>query len=44
MKLEDPRVERLRERLDRQSMLMTRMLDDLLDVARLGSPLWNISA
>ncbi len=44
MKLEDPRVERLRERLDRQSMLMTRMLDALLDVARLGSPLWNISA
>ena len=28
MKLEDPRVERLRERLDRQSMLMTRMLDE----------------
>ena len=37
MKLEDPKVERLRERLDRQSMIMTRMLDDLLDAARLAS-------
>jgi CheY-like chemotaxis protein len=35
MKLEDPKVERLRERLDRQSLLMTRMLDDLLDAARI---------
>src|SRR5207245_10764608 len=37
MKLEDPKIERLRERLDRQSMLMTRMLDDLLDAARITS-------
>jgi CheY-like chemotaxis protein len=37
MKLEDPKVERLCERLDRQSMIMTRMLDDLLDAARLAS-------
>ena len=36
MKLEDPKVERLRERLDRQSMVMTRMLDDLLDAARVA--------
>lgn len=35
MKLEDPKVERLGERLDRQSLLMTRMLDDLLDAARI---------
>jgi two-component system, sensor histidine kinase len=37
MKLEDPKVERLLERLDRQSMIMTRMLDDLLDAARIAS-------
>lgn len=37
MKLEDPKVERLLERLDRQSMVMTRMLDDLLDAARITS-------
>jgi signal transduction histidine kinase/ActR/RegA family two-component response regulator len=36
MKLEDPKIERLRERLDRQSMVMTRMLDDLLDAARIA--------
>jgi signal transduction histidine kinase/ActR/RegA family two-component response regulator len=36
MKLEDPKVERLRELLDRQSMVMTRMLDDLFDSARLA--------
>jgi signal transduction histidine kinase/ActR/RegA family two-component response regulator len=37
MKLEDPKVERLFERLDRQSMIMTRMLDDLLDAAHIAS-------
>jgi CheY-like chemotaxis protein/two-component sensor histidine kinase len=37
MKLEDPKVERLHERLDRQAMVMARMLDDLLDTARIAS-------
>jgi len=37
MKLEDDRVEVLRQRLDRQSTIMTRMLDDLLDVARIAT-------
>jgi signal transduction histidine kinase/ActR/RegA family two-component response regulator len=36
MKLEDPKVVRLLERLDRQSTVMTRMLDDLLDAARVA--------
>lgn len=35
MKLQDPKVGRLLERLDRQSTIMTRMLDDLLDAARI---------
>jgi len=37
MKLEDPKVERLHERLDRQAMVMARMLDDLLDTARIAT-------
>jgi signal transduction histidine kinase/ActR/RegA family two-component response regulator len=37
MKLENPKVERLHERLDRQAMVMARMLDDLLDTARIAS-------
>jgi signal transduction histidine kinase len=37
MELKDTQVERLRERLDRQSMLIARMLDDLLDTARIAT-------
>ncbi len=37
MKLEDPKVEHLRVRMDRQSMFIARMLDDLLDTARIAS-------
>jgi signal transduction histidine kinase/ActR/RegA family two-component response regulator len=37
MKLEDPKVGRLHERLDRQAMVMARMLDDLLDTARIAT-------
>ena len=37
MKLTDHRVELLRQRLDRQSTIMTRMLDDLLDAARIAT-------
>src|SRR5271170_144478 len=36
MKLEDPKIERLRARLDRQSTVMSRMLDDLLDASRIA--------
>ena len=34
IKLDDPRIERLRAALERQAKIMTRMLDDLLDAAR----------
>ena len=44
MKLENPKVERLLERLDRQSMIMTRMLDDLLDAARIATGKTSIQA
>jgi signal transduction histidine kinase/ActR/RegA family two-component response regulator len=37
MKLEDPKLERLHERLDRQALVMARMLDDLLDTARIAT-------
>ena len=37
MKLEDHRIEVLRQRLDRQSTIMRRMLDDLLDAARIAT-------
>jgi signal transduction histidine kinase/ActR/RegA family two-component response regulator len=37
MKLDDPKVERLHQRLDRQSIVMARVLDDLLDTARITS-------
>jgi signal transduction histidine kinase len=36
MKLDDPRIERLLASLERQSSVMARMLDDLLDAARLA--------
>jgi signal transduction histidine kinase/CheY-like chemotaxis protein len=36
MNLDDPGLERLRAGLDRQSAVMARMLDDLLDVARIA--------
>lgn len=37
MKSDGPSVARLHERLDRQSMVMARMLDNLLDTARIAS-------
>ena len=36
MQIEDPRVAKLTERLDRQTTAMSRMLDDLLDASRIA--------
>jgi signal transduction histidine kinase len=36
MQIEDPRIAKLTERLDRQTVAMSRMLDDLLDASRIA--------